>query len=161
MRTTWILVGDASRARIFEIAGAGRPMREVRDFFNPEGRTQNRGLATDAQGRFRGKGEHSQGHSAPEGTSPAEHDEEMFAVELTDYVDNARAQGLFQALHLIAPPKLLGMLRRHLKDTTRKLVGKEIDKDLSRSAPKDIEDYVRGNPALELEGARVTNVPKR
>jgi protein required for attachment to host cells len=161
MQTTWILVGDASRARIFEIPGPGRPMREVRDFFNPEGRTQNRGLATDAYGRFRGKGEQSEGHSAPEGTSPAEHDQEMFAVELTDYLHNARAQDLFATLHLIAPPKLLGMLRRHLDAPTRKLVGREIDKDLSRSGLSEIEDYVRGNPAFELPDIRVTNVPKR
>jgi protein required for attachment to host cells len=161
MRTTWLLVGDASRARIFEIPGPGRPMREVRDFMNPAGRAQNRELDSDARGRFRGKGDRSEGHSAPEGTSPAEHDEEMFAVELTDWLHNARAQGLFATLHLIAPPKLLGMLRRHLDSPTRKLVGREIDKDLSRSALQDIEGYVRGNPEFELEEGRVTNVPKR
>jgi protein required for attachment to host cells len=161
MRTTWILVGDASRVRIFEIPGAGRPMREVRDFFNPEGRTRNRDLDTDAEGRFHGQGDRSQGHTSPPGTSPAEHDEEMFAVEITDWMHNARAQGLFQALHLVAPPKLLGMLRRHLDEPTRKLVGREIDKDLSRSGLDQIERYVRGNPDFELEDVRVTNVPKR
>jgi len=161
MRTTWILVGDASRARIFEIPGPGRPMREVRDFLNPEGREKNRDIDSDAQGRFHGKGSGSQAHSAPQHQSPAEHDEEMFAVELTDWLHNARAQGLFAALHLIAPPRLLGMLRRHLDAPTRKLVGREIDKDLSRASMQEIEGYVRGNPDFELEEGRVTNVPKR
>ena len=46
MRITWILAADAARARIFEIPGARRPMREIRDFFNPEGRAQNRELDT-------------------------------------------------------------------------------------------------------------------
>ncbi len=161
MRTTWILVGDASRARIFEIPGPGRPIREVRDFFNPEGRQKNRDIDAAPQGRFYGKGERGQGHSAPQHRSPAEHDEEMFAVELTDWLHNARAQGLFATLHLVAPPKLLGMLRRHLDSPTRKLVGREIDKDLSRASIEQIEGYVRGNPDFELEEGRVTNVPKR
>jgi len=161
MRTTWIVVGDAGRARIFEIPGARRPMREIRDFFHPEGRARNRELVTDGPGRYYGKGERSQGHTAPPGMSAVEHEEELFAVELAEYLDNARAQSRFQVLHVIAVPRLLGLLRRHLPEPTRKLIGKEIAKDLSRSDPQEIESYVRGNPELELEDVHVTNVPKR
>jgi protein required for attachment to host cells len=157
----WIVVAESARARIFEIPGAKRPMHEVQDFLNPEGRAQHRELVTDGHGRFYGKGERSQGHSAPPGMSAQEHEVELFAVELADCLDKARAQERYEALFLIAPPKFLGVLRRHLSKETLKRIAREIPKDLSRAGAQEIESLVRGNPEFELEGGVVTNVGYR
>jgi protein required for attachment to host cells len=129
--TTWILVADNARTKIFEIPGPRQPMREVRDFINP------RGSETADQGA------------------------EMFSLVLGEYIDSASADRRFDALHLIAPPKFLGLLRRNLAETTRKAIDREIPRDLSRSAIKEVEAYIRGNPEFKLEGRRITNAPRR
>jgi protein required for attachment to host cells len=51
MQTTWILVADSSRARIFEIEPSEQNFQEVEDFFNPQGRANGRELNTDSQAR--------------------------------------------------------------------------------------------------------------
>jgi protein required for attachment to host cells len=161
MPRTWILVGESTRARLFEIPGAGREMREVQDFINPEGRARNRDLETDAHGRYYGKGERFQGHTTTQSMSAVEHDISLFAKELGDYLDKARAQSRFDSLYIVAAPKFLGLIRGALAKETLKQVTKELSKDLSRSSAKEVEEYVRGNPEFELEGGFVTNVPYR
>ena len=61
MRTSWILIADSSRARIFEKKEHERHLEEVEDFVDNLGRATNHELRTDGRGRFYGKGERDQG----------------------------------------------------------------------------------------------------
>ena len=70
MKTIWILVADSSRAKIFEAHGAMRGVHEIETFSNPEGRAHNRDLKTDGSGRYFGKGERNQGHTAAPQVEP-------------------------------------------------------------------------------------------
>jgi hypothetical protein len=55
MRTTWILISDSSRARIFEKKEHEKHLEEVEDFVDSMGRATNNELRTDGRGRFYGK----------------------------------------------------------------------------------------------------------
>jgi len=46
----WVVVADASRARIFEAAELPEPLREIEDLVQPEGRMPERALQSDRPG---------------------------------------------------------------------------------------------------------------
>jgi protein required for attachment to host cells len=144
MALTWIVVADSSRARILEIAPRGREIHEVEDFVNPPGRAQGRELQTDADGRYYAKGGAGQpAHAAGPRTDPVEHEIELFAKRLGEFIEKARVDQRFGKLTLVAPPKFLGLLREGLTKEARKLVHKEIPKDLSQLTPAAIHTYVK------------------
>ena len=47
MRTTWILIADSSRARIFEKKEHEKHLEEVEDFVDSAGRATSNELGTD------------------------------------------------------------------------------------------------------------------
>jgi protein required for attachment to host cells len=138
--TTWIVAADSSRARILQVADRERRLVEIEDLLNPEGRLQDREINTDARGRFAG------GHTGEDDVGAVEHEVELFAKRLGDYLDKARTRQLYDRLHLVAPPKFLGLLRKELGKEVEKLVVDEIPKDLSWFNARELETYfAQGN----------------
>jgi protein required for attachment to host cells len=147
MTTTWIIAADSSRARILQVTDRGQHLEEIEDLLNPEGRAHDRELISDAHPRFSGHGgvgkpsSHSTGGPANDREEPSaqEHATELFAKRLADYLDKARTGQRYERLHLIAPPKFLGRLRKALGKDTARLVAEELPKDLSWLNAREIE----------------------
>ena len=137
MTTTWIIAADASRARILQVTDRAQQLEEVEDLLNPEGRVHDRELISDAHPRFSGVG--GGPGSDREETSATEHATELFAKRVGDYLDKARTAHRYDRLHLIAPPKFLGQLRKELGKEVQKLVAQELPKDLSWLNARDIQ----------------------
>jgi protein required for attachment to host cells len=148
--TTWIVAADAARARVLQVAGRKKQLTEIEDLMNPAGRADDRELITDAHPRFSGHGgvgkPGSRATSGPasdrQETGAQEHETELFAKRIGDYLDKARNQHRYDKLYLVAPPKFLGMLRKKLDKEVEKLVVDERDKDLSWFDARDIERYL-------------------
>jgi len=130
MTTTWIIAADASRARVLQVTDREQQLAEVEDLLNPQGRVHDRELISDAHPRFSGHGGGGPGSDREE-MSATEHATELFAKRVGDYLDKARTAHRFDRLHLIAPPKFLGQLRKELGKEVQKLVAEELPKDLS------------------------------
>ena len=145
MDTTWILVADSSRGKIFESPDGRKPWREIEEFEHPEGRAHNRDLRTDAQGRYYGKGEREQGHVAPPQVSPTEHEAELFAKRLSDHLNKARTEHRYVKLGIVAAPKFLGLLRQHLPREVEKLVAVTSAKDVAWLDVRSIAEYLGEN----------------
>ncbi|HWI15607.1 MAG TPA: host attachment protein [Burkholderiales bacterium] len=143
MAKTWIVVADNSRARVCEVADRNQTLIELEDLVNPAGRLHDSELRTDNAGRYFGKGERMQGHAARPRTEPGEHETELFAKRVADYIERARLDHRFERLCLIAAPKFLGVLRQHLSKSSRDLVFEELDKDVSWLEGAQLQDYVR------------------
>jgi protein required for attachment to host cells len=141
MTTTWIIAADASRARILQVTDRARELAEVDDLLNPEGRVHDRELISDAHPRFSGHAGGGPGSDREE-TSAAEHATELFAKRVGDYLDKARTAHRYDRLHLIAPPKFLGQLRKALGKEVQKMVAEELPKDLSWLNARDIQAHV-------------------
>lgn len=138
MTTTWIIAADSSRARILQVTDRKQPLAEVEDLLNPEGRAHDRELISDAHPRL---SRHGGGGPASdrEETSATEHATELFAKRVGDYLESARTAHRYDRLHLIAPPKFLGQLRKELGKEVQKLVAAELPKDLSGLSARDIQ----------------------
>ena len=150
MATTWIVSGDASRARVLQVSGHHR-LEEIQDFDNAKGRMNDRELRTDGHARFSGHGGVGKpGRVATSGpandreeTRQAEIEAENFSREIGRFLDKARIERRYDRLFLIAPPRFLGMMRKQLGKEVEKLVGEALDKDLSWFNARDIEAYLR------------------
>jgi protein required for attachment to host cells len=134
MANTWIVAADASRARVLQVAGPQR-LVEVDNLLNPEGRLSDREINTDARGRFSG------GHTGEDDVGAVDHQVELFAKRVGDYLDKARTDHRYDELVLVAPPKFLGALRKELGKEVEKMVTEELPKDLSWFNARELEQY--------------------
>ena len=139
MDTTWILVADSGRARIFEKHNHAA-ITELQDLTNSLGRLQDRELKTDKEGRF--FGHPAQGNTSEPEVPPEAHQALLFAETIDKFLSDSYHHQRFSKLQLIVPPEFLGLLRKKLDDQVRKVVVKEVPKDLSRASVKDIQHYV-------------------
>jgi protein required for attachment to host cells len=136
MTTTWIIAADSSRARILQVTDRDEHLEEIEDLLNPEGRVHDRELTSDAQPRFHGTDGPGSDREEP---SAADHATELFAKRVGDYLDKARTAHRYDRLHLIAPPKFLGQLRKELGKEVEKLVAEELPKDLAWLNAREIQ----------------------
>lgn len=148
-KTTWILVCDASRARVFEETARGRVYPLVASFDHPAGRARVRDLVADAQGRKPVGG--SQGVNARPGgfhgrpgvepvTDAKEVEVKKFTRDLASMLEKGLVDHAYERLVLVAPPRLLGALREELSEQVLRRVESTLDKDL---APLDDHELKR------------------
>ena len=147
MTTTWIIAADSSRARILQVMDRDARLAEVEDFVNPSARLNEREMTTDAEPRFNGHGGVGKAGSGRTGgpgndreaKTKGEHETEVFVRQIGDYLDKARNAHRYDRLHLVAPPKFLGQLRKELGKEVQKCVTSELPKDLSWLDERELE----------------------
>ncbi|HEB58564.1 MAG TPA: host attachment protein [Gammaproteobacteria bacterium] len=138
MATTWVVVADAARARIFSSRGGKRPLVELETLTHPVARIAEREIGSDEPGRAfdsHGKGR----HALTDKGAIKQHETEEFAREIAARLDAARKDDTFQHLILVAPPSMLGALREHLPSPSAKRLFYALDKDLTQ----DTGDAIR------------------
>jgi protein required for attachment to host cells len=147
----WVLVGDGHRALFLENHGDPdlldlRVIEARVDQKNPPTREQG----TDAPGRafpgaggppganFPGAGGMG-GRSSVEPTDWHELEKEHFAREIAERVNQAAESGEMSEIVIVAPPRVLGELRKQLSAKARSKVKGELDKDLTHHPLPEIE----------------------
>jgi protein required for attachment to host cells len=113
--TTWVVVADGGRARIFETPGLKLDLREIEDLVNV----------------------------APGETALSEKDREKFAKTVAERIEQGRLHHRYQRLRFAAEPKFLGMLRERLSDETRQMIFEEVNEDLSALDAREIQAHLR------------------
>ena len=133
MSTVWVLVADASRARVFAADNrVGNDLEELTDRLHPESRLHNRDLVSDRPGRASDRGSVARSSVEEEG-GPKEHEATVFARELAGMLTEGAGEGRFEHLVLCAPPAFMGELREKLDAGVRQRVSAEVTKDLTRA----------------------------
>lgn len=135
--TTWVIVADASRARLFSAEKSFSPLVEEQDFTHLEARLTEQDIQSDRMGRVFdsvGDGRHALGKE----DSPKKHEATRFAKILCEHLNLARAQGQFEKLYVIAAPAFLGALRNCMDAVTQKSIAGELNKNLTTHDPEDI-----------------------
>ena len=140
--TAWILVGDASRAKLLSAELREDEWSQIEAFDHPEGREPGHEIGMQAPaGRTIKSKEKGARHTALEPhTSPREAEAERFARQLGKYLEDAVARRRFDFLVLVPPPRFLGQLQKALGRQAAKLVRQVIDKDLSTLEPRELRD---------------------
>ncbi|WP_426756955.1 host attachment protein [Myxococcus sp. Y35] len=139
--TLWILVGNASRARLFATdAKAVEDWRLVEEFHHDESRARQAELIEQADNPNAGTRHGPPVENEPNGRRELEHD--RFARELSAFLDKGYDRHDFDKLVIAAPPEFLGRIRRLLSGRVRQRVLLDVDADYSNVPAKELPDRV-------------------
>ena len=125
----WLIVCDASRARVIRVDSLDDDWRELEHLASEEGRGRSGSLVSDRPGRAnRPKG---LGRQAPvDAVDPSDSASRRFAAKLGRRLERAFDAHEFDGLFLVAPPRFLGQLRDALSPPVGRRVRGSMDKDL-------------------------------
>ena len=152
---TWIMSANAGRARFFSQASAAAPLEEVNDMANNVVRLRTAETESDEQGlHAASKSSHSVGAPRPPSgyeppQTPAEHQTEVFARDVADYLLKAHQEGKYKQLCLIASPEFLGVLRKLLDPKIASAITLEVNKDYTQSNAMQLREYIRNHKELK------------
>ena len=137
MKTTWVLVADGARARLFETAPVERALTELDCYANPEGRAGTRGTTTERPPTVNESVGPAR-HSIEPHTTQREKVADRFAKSLRDVLERGRNEHRYEQLVLIAPPRFLGRLHANFSKELRNTLAGEIRRDFTELAADQI-----------------------
>ena len=140
MNTTWILVANAARARLFENTGIGKGLNLLSEFDHPQSRLKSADLVTDRAGFMQSTG-NGQGAYQPS-TDPKQNEATHFAHEIAQNLEHGRGQNKYERLILVAGAPFLGKLKSHLSHQTLALTSDTLEKDYTTSNTRDIGKHL-------------------
>jgi protein required for attachment to host cells len=154
MKTRWILISDASRARLFREDSRVRDYELVASYEHAESRAHERDIVANGNGkstpppRSSPHGGHASsggfGRSAPVADAdPKEFEAVRFARQLSDVLARGLNDHAYNALIVAAPPKFLGVLKESLTLEVSKHVEVALNKDLTKLGAREIQVRVR------------------
>ena len=141
--TTWILVGDTSRAKLFSVEQAEQPWSLVEEFENPAAHKTSKELSPTPPGKMKQSGSAKSRHTALQPhTTPKQAEADRFARQIGEHLRHATEQRQLDRLVLVAPPQFLGLLESQLdKQTTKQLIA-TINKDLAMLDDNEIRNRI-------------------
>jgi protein required for attachment to host cells len=129
MKPDWILIANATRARLLQQERHAR-VTELHSFEHPQSRSKISDLADDRAGHERS--DRGFGGTAYQPRIDAKHKEhQRFARELAEYLEHAAQQGHFGSLAVFASSPFLGELKAELGAATGRLLAGTHDLDLT------------------------------
>lgn len=138
----WALVANRSQARALQ--WQEEPVRTWKDFAcftHAEGRMQGRELESGPPPRT----VESDGRRAA--IEPHEDREtvetKVFARQLCEFVTHAGHAGEYGQLVVVAPPKMLGLLRDEFPPPVKQRVVLELDKDVAMLSASELNDWLQ------------------
>ncbi len=138
MAVTWILVANASLAKLYENLGPNKGLKLVKELIHPESRLKNSELVTDRPGSMPSVG-NGQGSCQPQ-TIPKDHEAKVFAQELAQELYAGRTKNAYGRAIVIAPPSFMGMLNGVIDNTTRQLITDRFEKDYTKSPEPQLRE---------------------
>jgi protein required for attachment to host cells len=148
-KTTWVVVAHQAGARFMEHqSGFGRHLVLVRELENPDARKRNHEIDSDRPGDASSGGRGTMKRSMQHEQTAHEHVVTKFAQTIAAELSKSRAEGLFDAIILVAEPGFLGVLRDALDKPTAQIVVDSVTKNLAVERPNEVAEHI-GN-ALPL-----------
>ena len=140
MTTTWILVANASEAKIYANKGINKGLEKIAAFAHPDSRKKALELVTDRSGHMQSAGN---GHGARQpATTPKQHEHEIFAREIAHRIEHGRTGNQYQRLIVAAEPHFRGLLNSTFSTQVRSLISESLDKDYTKATDKELSGHL-------------------
>ncbi len=140
MTTTWILVANASQARLYVNHGPRKGLVALKSLHHPESREKAADLVSDRPGQLHSPGV-GQRASQPK-TDPKTNEARLFAQKLARELNAARSTGQMDRIILVAPPSFMGLINEKLDGPTASMVSDRFEKDYTKSADKELAGHL-------------------
>lgn len=139
--TTWILIADGGRARIFANEGPGKGIVVVEGASFEADHRPDHELVRDHEGRsFESVG--ATRHGIQPHTDPHRELKRDFSERLAEMLDKSLAAKSYDRLILVAPPVTLGDLRKALSGHVKAAVYAELHKDLTKTPMHELPEHL-------------------
>lgn len=137
----WILVADATQARLFSTTGSKEPLLELQDMLHSAGRSKISDLVTDQPGKHSGSG-HTGTHGMENSQDIKDRERDSFAREICLLLEKSHQQKQFHRLYLAAPSHMLGAFHKHLGKDVKQVIQEEFDLLLVKLSPDEIRQHL-------------------
>ncbi|SFV30076.1 host attachment protein [Hyphomicrobium facile] len=138
---TWILIADGAHARMVEALGKGHGLHEVAGTETRLHIPPSHLLGKAEPGRVHESVGYTR-HAIEPKSDPHDSLEVQFADQLADHLRQYVEINAFDRLVIVAPPTMLGYLRKRLvTDVTSKVIA-EVDKDLTKVPNDDVASHL-------------------
>ncbi|MGE0798934.1 MAG: host attachment protein [Lautropia sp.] len=146
MTTTWVLVADEAIARILERPRNRRELVPVEELTDPDAHAKESELRHGPHGRRAGAAGGNGGSQATVSAGDSERHQhaQVFAARIAERLAQCHRERRFDALHVIAAPRLLGYLRQAFDATLSAAVVGTLDKDLVHESERDLAQRLFG-----------------
>ena len=134
MAITWILVANASLARLYANKGPNKGLKLVKELVHPESRQKNADLVTDRIGTGNGNGS----YEPP--SDPKQQAARSFAQEIAKEFYAGRSRNAYERAILVAPPAFMGLLNANLDGPTAQLVSDRFEKDYTKAPESQLQE---------------------
>ena len=138
MAITWILVANASLAKLYANLGPNKGLTLVKELIHPESRQKNGELVSDRSGAMGAAG--SGGGSMQPQTLPKQHEAKVFAQEIAQALYQGRTSNAFKRAILVAPPSFMGLLNAVIDGPTAQLITDRFEKDYTKTPENELGD---------------------
>ncbi len=140
MAITWILVANASLAKLYANLGPNKGLTLVKELIHPESRRKNSELVSDRPGSMAANG--AGGGTMRPQTEPKEHEAKIFAQEIAQQLYQGRAKNSFRRAILVAPPAFMGMLNTVIDGPTAQLITDRFEKDYTKTPEPELSAHL-------------------
>ena len=136
MATTWILIANASFARLYANHGVKKGLELIKEFSHPESREKSSDLVSDRPGHNQGQG-NGHGSFVP-ASEPKQVEAGRFAQELAKELEHGRANNIYDRIILVASSPFIGLLNSRFSNHVRGLITDSIEKDYTKVAQQEL-----------------------
>jgi protein required for attachment to host cells len=146
-----IVVADERQANFFDVLQQNTPLMDRGSLENHAAGRKDRDLESDRPGRryggtvgvsHGGASAQAHHHGVDGERSTEAHELTMFAKAVADRIDAGRVAHEFDRLVIMAPPKVLGLLRQELSAPSQTLLAAAVSKDLVHHGVEAITNAV-------------------
>lgn len=137
MKTTWALVADEAIARILE-KPTGADLEPVEELTDPGAHAREGEMHNGPHGRRAGGNGGPSQATVSAGDSERHQHAQVFAARIAQRLAECHREKRFDALHVVAAPRLLGYLRKALNGEVSAAVIGTLDKDLVKESNADL-----------------------
>lgn len=144
----WILVLNAHHARLIEgLAPPRSPAPAEHVLEASTGKLKE--VMADKPGRSFSSGASGRRSAMDYASDPVLDAEKAFVKETVDMVEAARKAGSFDRLAIFAAPQILGLLRDEMPEALRKVVSREVSRNLAGLEGPLLQDALRDEMARD------------
>lgn len=142
MPITWIMVANASQAKLFSNKGPNKGLELIKEFEHPESREKAADLVSDRIGNYAGSGSYAQP------TSPKEHEAERFAQEIAQELEHGRVNNAYEKLVMVTSAHFMGLLNNRISAQVRNRISESINKDYTHLPVKELSGHLANHVFL-------------
>lgn len=132
MSITWVMVANASHAKLFSNKGPNKGLELIKEFEHPESREKAAELVSDRIGNYAGSGSYAQP------TSPKEHEAERFAQQIAQELEQGRVSNAYEKLVVVTSAHFMGLLNGRISQQVKNKISESINKDYTHLPVKEL-----------------------